>query len=89
MKVISNLSIRRKIVLIIMTVCTVSLLVASAVFVSTDRVNAHQSAAQNLRTLAKVIAANNSAAILLNDQVAARENLGFLKHQAHIQAAAL
>ena len=89
MKVISNLSMRRKIVLIIMTVCAVSLLVASAVFVITDRMNARQSAVQNLRTLTKFITANNSAAILFNDKAAAEENLGFLKHQTHIQAAAL
>jgi diguanylate cyclase (GGDEF)-like protein len=89
MKAISNLSMRSKLVLIIMSICTVSLLLASTVFVITDRVNARQSTARNLQTLARVIAANSSAAGLFDDKTAAEENLAFLEYQAHIQAAAL
>jgi len=76
-------------VLIIMTISAISLLVASAAFVITDRTNTLQSAAQELRTLAQIIAANSNAAILFNDRTAAEENLDFLKQQTHIQAAAV
>ena len=89
MRALRNLSIRRKIVLIIMIISAVSLLVASAAFILTDRINARQSAEQGLSTLAKVIAANSSAAILFGDKAAADETLNFLRQQKHIQAVAL
>ncbi|UCC55729.1 MAG: EAL domain-containing protein [Gammaproteobacteria bacterium] len=80
---------RSKLIIIIMSICAVSLLLVSMVFVITDRINARQSEIQNLHTLAKVIASNNSTALLFDNKKAADENLTFLKHHAHIQTAAI
>ena len=86
---LSNISIRRKLMLIIITVSSISLLIASSAFITADRVNAQQTVSENLSTMAEIIAANSSAAILFGDRVAAQETLGFLKLQEHIQGAAI
>ena len=83
------MSIRRKLNLIIMIISTVSLLLASLAFISSDRINTRQSVVNNLRTMAEIIAANSSAAILFGDQGAAQETLGFLEAQEHIEAAVI
>ena len=84
-----NISIRRKLTLIILTISTVSLLLASAAFITTDRINTRKSLGNNLATMADIIAANSSAAILFGDSAAAQETLGFLESQKHIQTAAI
>ena len=84
-----NISIRRKLLLIIMAISTVSLLLASIAFITSDRRNTEQSMVNNLGTIAQIIAANSSAAILFRDNIAAQETLGFLDAQEHIQAAAI
>lgn len=89
MRIIKNLSIRRKIVLIIMMISAIALVVASTAFIATDRVNARQSIEENLRTLGKILAANSSAAILFGDKTSAEEILDFLSKQHYIQAAVL
>lgn len=86
---LSDISIRRKLTLIIITISSISLLIASAAFITADRVNAQQTVSENLSTMAEIIAANSSAAILFGDRVAAQETLGFLKLQEHIQGAAI
>lgn len=89
MRAIKNLSIRRKMVLIIMMISAIALTVASVAFIATDRINARQSIEENLRTLAKITAANSSAAILFGDKTAAEETLDFMSRQQYIQAAVL
>jgi diguanylate cyclase (GGDEF)-like protein len=89
MRKFPHISIRRKLTLIILTISTVSLLLASAAFITTDRLNARKSLGNSLATMADIIAANSSAAILFGDNIAARETLGFLKAQKHIQIAAI
>jgi diguanylate cyclase (GGDEF)-like protein len=83
------MSIRRKIMLVIMVISAISLLLASTAFIVTDRIKARQSAEDSLRTMAEIIAANSSAAILFGDMAASQETLEFLKLQDHIQAAAI
>jgi diguanylate cyclase (GGDEF)-like protein len=88
-RAIKNLSIRRKIVLIIMIISAISLLVASAAFIASDRINTRQSTEENLLAIGKILAANSSAAILFGDKAHARESLDFLSKQHYIQAAVL
>jgi len=86
---LGKVSIRWKLTLLIVTISTVSLLLASVAFITTDRINTQQTAGNNLHTMAEIIAANSSAALLFGDARAAQETLGFLKAQQHIQAAAI
>ena len=81
--------IRRKLTLLIVIISTVSLLLASIAFITSDRINTRKTVSNNLDTLADIIAANSSAALLLADPVAAQETLGFLASQQHIQLAAI
>ena len=75
--------------LIIVVVSTVSLLLASIAFITTDMNNARKSLGNNLHTMADIIAANSSAALIFGDTIAGEENLGFLQAQKHIEAAAI
>ncbi|HAJ91566.1 MAG TPA: hypothetical protein DCO71_02915 [Gammaproteobacteria bacterium] len=86
---LGRVSIRWKLTLLIVTISTVSLLLASVAFITSDRINTQQTASNNLATMAEIIAANSSAALLFGDARAAQETLGFLKAQQHIQAAAI
>ena len=81
--------IRRKLTLLIVIISTVSLLLASIAFITSDRINTRKTVSNNLDTLADIIAANSSAALLLADPVAAQVTLGFLASQQHIQLAAI
>ena len=85
----SNISIRWKLTLLIVIISSVSLLLASVAFITSDRINTQQTVSNNLDTMAQIIAANSSAALLFTDHVAAQETLGFLQAQEHIQAAAI
>lgn len=89
MKRLGNASIRWKLTLLIVTISSVSLLLASIAFITSDRINTQQTVSNNLSTMAEIIAANSSAALLFGDSVAAKETLGFLQSQKHIQAAAI
>jgi diguanylate cyclase (GGDEF)-like protein len=86
---LGRVSIRWKLTLLIVTISTVSLLLASVAFITSDRINTQQTASNNLATMAEIIAANSSAALLFGDARAAQETLGFLEAQQHIQAAAI
>ena len=89
MWILRNMPIRRKLTLLIVIISTVSLLLASIAFITSDRINTRKTVSNNLDTLADIIAANSSAALLLADPVAAQETLGFLASQQHIQLAAI
>ena len=84
-----NIPIRRKLTMLIVAISTVSLLLASTAFITSDRINTQQTVSDHLGTMADIIAANSSAALLFSDPVAAQETLGFLNSQPHIQAAAI
>ena len=86
MKKFRDISIRRKLTLIIVVISSVSLLLASIAFITTDRINTREALGNNLRTMADIIAANSSAALLFGDTLAGEENLGFLEAQEHIEA---
>ena len=86
---LGKVSIRWKLTLLIVTISTVSLLLASVAFITSDRINSQQTTSNNLHTMAEIIAANSSAALLFRDARAAQETLGFLNAQQHIQAAVI
>jgi diguanylate cyclase (GGDEF)-like protein len=89
MKLFDTLSVRHKLILLMVAVSFVSLMTASIAFIKTDRMNTQQVVSDNLETMASIIAANSTAAILFGDAAAARETLSFLKSREHIQAAAI
>ena len=75
--------------MLIVVISTVSLLLASTAFITSDRINTQQTVSDHLGTMANIIAANSSAALLFSDPAAAQETLSFLNSQPHIQAAAI
>jgi len=82
----SSISIRYKLILIIMAISTVSLLLASAAFITTDRVKTRDALGDNLSTMAEVIAVHNGAALLFGDTNAADETLRFLERHENIES---
>ena len=75
--------------MLILVISTVSLLLASLAFITSDRIHTQQTVSEHLAAVADIIAANSSAPLLFSDPVAAQETLGFLKSQQHVQAAAI
>ena len=89
MKLFDTLSVRHKLIALMVAVSFVSLLTASIAFIKTDRVNTQQVVSDNLGIMASIIAANSTAALMFGDAAAARETLSFLESRSHIQAAAI
>jgi diguanylate cyclase (GGDEF)-like protein len=89
MRILKDISIRRKLMLISLMITMASLLLASLAFITSDRLYAQKTAGDNLSTMASMIAANSSAAMLFRDSDAGLETLGFLASQKHIQAGVL
>jgi diguanylate cyclase (GGDEF)-like protein len=89
MTVFSTLSVRHKLIALMVAVSFISLLIASIAFIKTDRMNTQQVVSDNLGIMASIIAANSTAAIMFGDTAAAAETLGFLDSRTHIQAAAI
>jgi diguanylate cyclase (GGDEF)-like protein len=86
---VRHISIRWKLTALIVTISSVSLLLASLAFITSDRINTRQTVTNNLASMAEIIAAHSRAALLFGDPVAAQETLGFMQSQKHIQAAAI
>jgi diguanylate cyclase (GGDEF)-like protein len=89
MRILHSMPLRLKIILVIMTISTVSLLLASAAFIANDRIATRQAADEILSTMAEIISANSREAVLSGDKRAAQETLTFLARKHHIQAAAI
>jgi diguanylate cyclase (GGDEF)-like protein len=86
MRAINNISIRHKLTLIIMIISSVTLVIASFAFLTSDRLYSQKNVSDSLGIMADMIAANSAAAILFGDPAAASETLGFLKLQNNIEA---
>jgi PAS domain S-box-containing protein len=84
-----DISIKRKLRLIIMVASTVALLLVSAGFVTYELVTFRQTMTRDLSTLAEVIGNESTSALSFGDQDRAGEILGGLKAKKHIVAAAL
>ncbi|MGB5260851.1 MAG: EAL domain-containing protein [Gammaproteobacteria bacterium] len=89
LQLIRNMSVRHKLMLISMGITMASLLLASIAFITSDRLYAQKTVVDSLDTMASVIAANSSAAMLFGDDDASLETLGFLKSQQQVQAGVL
>src|ERR1700744_5093143 len=84
-----DISIKRKLTVIIMIASTVALLLVSAGFVSYELVTFRQTMESDLSTLAQIIGNQSTAALTYGDQGAAKEILNALVVKKHIVAAAL
>src|SRR5437879_117793 len=84
-----DLSIRRKLTLIVMITTCTAILLACGAFFAFDIHTLRQSRMHDLETLAEVLGSISTAALTFNDQAAAREVLRSLSAKEHIMAAAL
>lgn len=79
-----SISIRQKLQGIVMLTCTVSLLVASAVFTLYDRRTFINGKAEGLLATAEMIGSNSTATLTFRDPVSAHEILETLRTQPHV-----
>lgn len=84
-----NLSIRRKLTLIVMVTTCTAILLACGAFFAFDIHTLRQTRVRDLETLAEVLGSNSTAALTFNDPGAAREVLQSLAAKQHITAASL
>ena len=84
-----NLSIRRKLTLIVMLTTCTAILLACGAFLTFDIHTLRQTRVRDLETLAEVLGSNSTAALTFNDPGAAREVLQSLAAKQHIMAASL
>jgi two-component system sensor histidine kinase/response regulator len=82
-----DLSIRRKLVAIIMTTTAVALLTACTAFIAYDYVASRDEEIANLKPLAEMIGASNTAAISFGDREAGQQTLLMLASKAGITRA--
>src|SRR6266704_1539844 len=86
---LGNISIRRKLTLIIMAASTVSLLLISGSFIAYELITFRQSMTRDLSTLAEIIGNQSTAAITYDDKTSATEILGSLTARHRIVAAGI
>ena len=89
MRLLQNVSIQRKQMLVIMLTSTVALLLACTGFVTYEMAAFRREMTGNLSTLAQVIGNNSSGALDFNDQKAAQEMLSALRAEPNIVAACI
>src|SRR5690349_6850125 len=89
MRSFRDLSIRRKLTLIVMITTCSAILLACGAFFAFDMHSLRESRMHDLDTLAEVLGSNSTAALTFNDQIAAQEVLQSLSAKEHIMAAAL
>ncbi len=82
-----NASIKRKLLASIMVTCLVSLILSSAVFMAFQIIYYKKSTIKGLATLAEMIGANSTAAIVFNDSGSAEQTLAALKAEPTITEA--
>ena len=89
MKRLRDISIRSKLMLVILTTSGLALLIGSAAMVGSDVASYKRSQVKELAAQAGIIAANSSAALMFNDYDAARETIGALRNETRIHEAYL
>jgi len=89
MRGIHDISIKRKMIFIIMLTSVVALLLTSMVYVIYDLITLRQTMLQNITMLSEIIGANSTAALTFNDQKSAEENLEAFKANPHIAASCI
>jgi signal transduction histidine kinase/DNA-binding response OmpR family regulator/HPt (histidine-containing phosphotransfer) domain-containing protein len=89
MSVLRDMSIGRKLTVIILSITTVSLLLACAVLIGYDLVMYRRAMVRDVSTLADMVADNSTAALTFHDDQAGKDVLRSLRTQPHITAACL
>ncbi|HEY7544551.1 MAG TPA: histidine kinase dimerization/phospho-acceptor domain-containing protein, partial [Blastocatellia bacterium] len=89
MRAFRDISIKRKLTLIIMATSSIALLVASAAFIIYDRISFRQAMVEDLSTTAEIIGSNSTAALMFEDQDSAREILSALSARPRITRACI
>jgi signal transduction histidine kinase len=84
-----DISIKRKLTLIIMLTATAALIMTSSAFLAYELVRFRDSMKQHISSLAEIIGTNSTAALTFKDVRAAEETLGALKAEAHVISAAI
>lgn len=87
MNLLADLSLRRKLTLIIMLTSTAALLLACMAFLSYELITFRGTIVQNVSVLAEVIGANCRAALIFKDRQSAEETLAALAAERHIVSA--
>jgi signal transduction histidine kinase/CheY-like chemotaxis protein len=86
---LQDISIKRKLMAIIMVASTATLLLVSAGFVTYELFTYRESITRDLATLAEIIGNRSAAALAFDDKADAAETLEALRAKKHIVAAAL
>ena len=89
MRLLQNMSIRRKLTLLMMLTSVVALLLACGSFLTYDVATFRRKLALELSVLADVIGSNSTAALTFDDAGAARDALGALRAHAHVLSACI
>jgi two-component system sensor histidine kinase/response regulator len=89
MNFLRDMSIGRKLTVIIWSITSVSLLLACAVLVGYDLVMYRRAMVRDVSTLADMVADNSTAALTFHDEQAGKDVLRSLRTQPHITAACL
>ena len=84
-----DVPIKRKLMLIVMLTSSIALLLAGTTYVMYDLITFRRTMARDLSTLAAIIGANSTAALVFDDQSAAEEILASLNTKRHIVSACL
>ncbi|MBI5639655.1 MAG: PAS domain S-box protein, partial [Nitrospirae bacterium] len=82
-----DIPIRKKLMFIMMLTSSITLVVVSLAFILYDALKVRQSIREELLSTADMIAYNTAAALVFNDQEAARKNLLFLQDHSYVFAA--
>ena len=88
-RLLQNVPIRQKLILIIMLATGLALLLAGVVLIAFEYVRSRQKMKEDLASLAEVIAQNSTAVLSFNDPDAARETLKTLEVREPIVAGAI
>jgi signal transduction histidine kinase/CheY-like chemotaxis protein/HPt (histidine-containing phosphotransfer) domain-containing protein len=89
MRAFVDLSIRRKLTLIMMLTSGVALLLTAAAFVSYERITLRREMVSQLTIQADIIGSNSTAALVFDDRISAEETLAALAVDEHIVGACI
>ncbi len=84
-----NLPIRTKLVLLLGSIALLALFLASTTLIVNEKYNARKNLVGELQSMADLVALNSGAAMMFNDEQAARENLASLAAKPEIIVAVL
>jgi len=84
MRPLKSVSIKHKLTLFAIVPITLAMLIVGLVFFAFDELTLKKAMTQEITMLSQVIGANNSAALLFNDQKSAEDNLAVLSVNPHV-----